>query len=245
MGGPSITPRDFPDWNRPATRIASTVVASRDDLIGANSLFFVSLAPDDVNDVLMLTGDIAAGIGFHVIPLLPGIANEVGRRLAYFPEPGGQMQLPVQHLGDGFDIEVFNFNGSDVTVGYDILTFSGANVDTVVDEAYVNAEQGLAIAGMTDLDPLLLDQAFLYDRATITITGDQPFTATLHRWSMSDDPNSMPVDYPSPLGSALANATLSVDVPLGCMGATVVISNTSITDGTFALVTRTYRPVGA
>lgn len=236
---------DFPDFNRPATRLARVAVSTVPFHIFPNDEFASSIPNENLNDVMLITGQLLDGTGVRAssgdnVP--PDDA--FGRMLASFG-PFQFFELPVQHRGAGLTIEAINTTSSTVDLEFTVYSFSGANVDTIITEAVVTQLGPFPVAGSATFDPLPLDQAGLYDRATITVQSDAAFTVTLRRRAFAFDGTWTAIDYDELLVTAAAAGSRTVDVPLGCPGAAVVIHNTAVTTAHVSLLARCYRPLGS
>lgn len=236
--------RDYPDWNRPLTRVASVVVEELGGDVPAGGGVFGSYNANQIDDVLVFYGGLPDGISLQVTALLPGLSANIGTRYAVGVGNGGFIVMPVQTFGQSVEWSVQNNTVSDSGYELTVVAFSGANVDTLVAQGFVFQGADQAVAGVSDSDLYYVSQGFLADRLTLTVECDQPATVTLRRVAAPVGGSPSLFAFDEVIATLTADTATTIDVPLGCAGSAFFLSNAGVTDGTFAYIGRAYRSVG-
>lgn len=241
----SATGNDFPDWNPPQSHLARVAVDTLPLHILAHDQFDTTIPRQDLNDVMVVTGQLLDGCavlvnaGDNIPP-----DDAFGRMLGSFG-PFPFIELPVQHRGAGLNIAGINGTASAIDMTLTVFAYTGANVDTIVGEACLTQIGGVPITAGATLDPLHIDQAGLYDRATISIVSDQACTVTLRRRMWSFNGLWTVTNFDELLATLSGAGSRTFDVPIGAPAAAIVFHNTSGATSHVSLLARCYRPVGS
>lgn len=241
----TVGSRDFPDWNRPITRLASVFVETMIGSAPSGDVVTETFTVTETDDVVLFIGRLGPHVAFDAVALVPGVAFNGATRFAFGGTLGCQFLLPVQQLGLEILTEITNCDPSDQNWEIDVVAFSGAQVDTVVNQAQITNAGGVTVPGLGSSDPIYLAQSHLMERVTLTVSCDQAHDVTLRRFGLQGSGGALFTAYDETLGSMLGSLPSTFDVPLGCVGAEVIVANTSAVDATLDVVARTYRPVGS
>lgn len=237
-------PVDFPDWSPPATRVASVVIDHLTGTLATGNTFINTFDSVQVQDLLIARGFVSELQSITAAPLIDGADFvPVGQTVAG-AGLGAFAWVPVPHHGQGAQVVLANASGADWDYAVDILSYSGAQVDQVMQAATADVYTGVNVPNGGDSDALTVPQVGLYDRVQVTAQCDQVVSLALHKVAVLVDGVFAPVTFDVQLGALAAGVAQTFDVPAGASGAAVVASNAGGVDGTLDVFARAYRAAG-
>lgn len=236
---------DFPDWNRPATRLAAASVATLPFHMLAHDEFAEGVANNLLNDVMLVAGLVPNGVAVRVSSTDGTLLGQAFGLTAIAVQSFHYMEIPLQHRGLGMTVEGLNTNSTTQDMTLQFVSFSGANVDTMMTEAVLTQTNiGNVAAGGTS--PFVaVDQAFLYDRMTLCVHGADAFEVTVRRRFVFGVGVLSRQDMDEVVTTSGAAGSKIIDIPLGAPGVAISVKNTSGGTAAYQWSARCYRPLGS
>lgn len=236
---------DFPDWNPPRDRAAAREVADTVGTVAAGGSVELTFTPDLLDNVVFVSALIAADCGIVVQSVVLDALDVLQRGVVN--AGGGSLRavIPIMHLGAGLNVFVLNGSGADFDYEIIATAIAGVPPDLPVPAQQTFTVDGLVVPATSDADLVALAQASTYDRATVSVTCDQPYTVSVLRSELVDRSGFVVQSFRELVATVASPGDVTVDVPVGASGFGVIVAGTGITAGTATVCTRLYRSGGA
>lgn len=236
---------DFPDFTNAPRRLTVRTSDERNTPVANHAQVSFDLTPDTVDDtVLVSVSPITSWSVLVGANIAVGVPDPNPRELLSIAGTP-TLLVPAQHRGAGFTITQRNLSGGNTSADTLVTSYGGLAADLLVQTDVVRAVTDPAIGAGSDLGPVHVPQAGLYERACVVATGTEDFTVTLRRaWSVFDTDWKIVVADDVHDGFT-AGDVATIDVPIGAPGLDVFATNAGGGDAEMVLSVAVYRPVGS
>lgn len=241
MSAPSI---DFPDWNPPRDRVAARPQTVQQGTLPPGFDTFGFLAPELCDNAMFFTVNLPPLTAIYAGPSIAGSSDQRPRGAINLAGDPALVVVPVGWLGENESFQLINASPDSWDYEVDSIGFQGLMSDLLVPSTRVDVVDGLTVPGMDAAAPAENWWAGSYERATVQVHCDVPYTVTVRR-SYTADRSGWVIDWFDELVATAASAgDTFADVPIGSDGFAVIVGGTGVTDGTCTVSTRSYRAAG-
>lgn len=232
-----------PDSMPPSVRTNATVSDEQGVLVGAHDSAVITVPAESAGNVGYLIAEVESHVQMVVKPkFLDGFVPDQELALMNPTEFSHQLDVPVQHFGDGYTVTFLNPDAAARNAFLTTLQVIGPTVDDMVLPYLSHSKAVAALAmGASSLEELI-PQAGVYDRVTITATLTDTGTVELHWKQVYDSGAGFELlDVVDVLGPTAGAGVIEADVAVRTPGLSVVVVNGAAGPLDAVVLTRAYR----